>query len=214
MAFPQRLRVKKLISVLRVNAIVFFIAFSQYATAQNWDINTVKALNPENPDSKFFRGISSSVYVIGISAPVGLLTAGLISGDSLLKRKSYEMFAAALIELAVTGGIKNIVNRQRPVEKYPLDVFPYASYSGKSIPSGHTSMAFATSTSLWLQFRKWYIVIPSYLWATTVGYSRIYLGVHYPSDVIAGAVVGAGSAYLAHWLNRKIFQKPSRFKHR
>jgi len=198
----------------RVVVLLFLTSFSQPVQAQNWDINIVKAINPENPDSKFFRLTSSSVYVIGIAAPVSLFTAGMITRDSMIKRQSYEMVAAALIELAVTGSLKNIINRRRPVEKYPFDVFPYDSYSGKSIPSGHTSMAFATATSLSLQFRKWYVVIPSCLWATSVGYSRIYLGVHYPSDVIAGAVVGAGSAYLAHWLNRKIFQNRDRFKHR
>lgn len=75
------------------------------------------------------------------------------------------------------------------------------------MPSGHTSTAFATATSLSLAYPKWYVVAPSFVWAGAIGYSRMHLGVHYPSDVLAGAIVGSGSAYLTYkanqWINKK-----------
>ena len=77
---------------------------------------------------------------------------------------------------------------------------------GRSFPSGHTSLAFSTAASLSIQFNKWYVTLPAYLWAGSVAYSRMYLGVHYPTDVLGGAAVGIGSAYLAHWLNQKFFK--------
>ena len=67
--------------------------------------------------------------------------------------------------------------------------------------------AFATATTLTLECKKWYVAVPAYAWAAGVGYSRMYLGEHYPSDVIAGAVVGAGSAWLSHWATQKLFHK-------
>jgi undecaprenyl-diphosphatase len=70
-------------------------------------------------------------------------------------------------------------------------------------------MAFSTATSLTLQYKKWYVAVPAYFWAANVGYSRMYLGEHYPSDVFAGAAVGAGSAVLAHWLVKKIWPTPT-----
>jgi len=72
--------------------------------------------------------------------------------------------------------------------------------SSRSFPSGHTSAAFSLATTLSIQHPKWYIIIPSYTFASLVGYSRIYLGAHYPSDVIAGALVGTGAAWLNHQL--------------
>jgi membrane-associated phospholipid phosphatase len=75
-----------------------------------------------------------------------------------------------------------------------------------SFPSGHTTHAFVLATSVSLVYPEWYIIAPSYIWAGAVGYSRMHLGVHYPSDVWAGALIGSGSAYLCHQINQKINQ--------
>jgi membrane-associated phospholipid phosphatase len=84
------------------------------------------------------------------------------------------------------------------------------------MPSGHTSTAFATATSLSMAYPKWYVIIPSYAWASSVGYSRMHLGVHYPSDVFIGAIVGSGSAFLTHkanqWLEKKSRKRHSRLE--
>ncbi|MFZ9878471.1 MAG: phosphatase PAP2 family protein [Chitinophagaceae bacterium] len=48
---------------------------------------------------------------------------------------------------------------------------------------------------------------PAYTFAGLVGYSRMYLGAHYPSDVIAGALVGSGTAWLSYQINKKIVQR-------
>jgi membrane-associated phospholipid phosphatase len=58
-----------------------------------------------------------------------------------------------------------------------------------------------------IAFPKWYVIAPSFLWASGVGYSRMHLGVHYPSDVLVGALVGSGTAFLTHFLNKKILAK-------
>jgi undecaprenyl-diphosphatase len=100
------------------------------------------------------------------------------------------------------GGLKKLVNRPKPSETYN-DIYPDVRASGNSFPSDHTSLAFSTVTTLLLTTEKWYFAAPAYVWAIAVGYSRIYLGQHYPSDVIAGAVSGAAGAYLTHMINKK-----------
>ena len=103
----------------------------------------------------------------------------------------------------MTTAIKYSINRQRPFVTYPIIVNQTESTS-PSLPSMHTSIAFSTATSLSISFPKWYVIAPSFLWASTVGYSRLHLGAHYPTDVFAGAIVGAGSAYLTYKLNKWI----------
>ncbi len=184
------------------------LACSFGGNAQNWDINLLKNINPQQPNNGTWQRFSSSAEPLAIAIPSVLLIKSLADKDSILKNRSLEMLGSVVIAAVATEALKIVVNRQRPYEKYPLDVFPYdASEKGKSFPSAHTSLAFSTATSVSLSYRKWYITIPAFAWATGVGYSRLYLGEHYPSDVLAGALVGTGSALLAHWLNKKYFRR-------
>jgi len=72
--------------------------------------------------------------------------------------------------------------------------------------SSHAANSFGLATALWLFFGKKYPWAAGFFgWAFLVAYSRIYVGVHYPLDVLAGALVGAGAAYLAVWVHQKWF---------
>ncbi len=189
--------------------ILFLLSCIAFQTihAQNWDINTLKKINPRYPTSNTWRTISSTAEPIAVAVPLGMAAVALITDNHGLEMKSYEVAGSLIITAAITEGLKLVTNRQRPYEAYPNDIHPDSYETGYSFPSAHTSLAFSTATSLMLTTKKWYIAAPAYAWAVSVGYSRMYLGQHYPTDVIAGALVGAGSAYLAHWLNKKYFAK-------
>ena len=174
-------------------------------SAQNWDINLLNDINPTTPNANFWINTSNSLYPISVISPASILATGFIKKDKALQQKGWKALSTLVINSALTQGLKYTINRDRPYVKYPLIIYPYEIESSKSFPSGHTSTAFATAASLSINFKKWYVVVPAYTWAASVGYSRMYLGVHYPTDVFAGAIVGVGSAYLSHWLNKKLF---------
>ena len=112
-------------------------------------------------------------------------------------------------QIKLTYGMKYLVDRERPYDKYPDRVHAYSHEGSPSFPSGHTATAFALATSLSVKYPKWYVIAPSALWACSVGVSRMNEGVHYPSDVLAGAAIGAGCAvvniYVNKWLNKWLF---------
>lgn len=187
---------------------IFVLTLSLNVSAQNADIDILKSINASGSNFKndFFKTTSNSVAIINIAAPVSLFTASLIKHDKNLQKQSLYMAGAYLLSTAVTQGLKRIVKRDRPFEKY-LFIIQRTPEDSYSFPSGHTSSAFNTATSLSIVFPKWYVIVPSYVWATAVAYGRMYQGVHYPSDVLAGAVIGAGSAWLSfkiqHWIDKK-----------
>lgn len=187
--------------------IFFCVIISINSFSQNWDIDILKQINPRYPTNNTWRTLSSTSEPLSAAVPLGLVAYALITDNHKLEIKSYEIAGSLVVTAAITEGLKIIYNRARPYETYPDIIHPDSYETGHSFPSAHTSLAFSTATSLMLTTKKWYIAVPAYAWATSVAYSRMYLGQHYPSDVIAGAVVGAGSAWLTHWLNKKYFSK-------
>jgi membrane-associated phospholipid phosphatase len=182
--------------------LVFFISCD--VTAQNWDIDLLEKINLErnqslDPTVKF---ITNSVSPMSIGAPIAVLGLGLIQKDSSLKINGIIMLEAFCVNAFTTTALKLAFNRDRPFVTYPyLD--KQADAGSYSFPSGHTSSAFALATSMSLAFPKWYVVAPVFLYASAAGYSRMHLGVHYPSDVLAGAIVGTGSALLSNYLQQR-----------
>jgi len=175
--------------------------------AQNWDIKILEQINPTTPNEKVWKTISSTTYPLAIIPSITLLTTGYIKKDKLIQKKGWSAAGALIINTALVTGLKYTIDRKRPYEAYPHLIFPDEYIQGHSFPSGHVSTAFATATSLTLTCKKWYIVIPAYTWATSVAYARMYVGQHYPTDVLAGALIGTGSAILSNWLTKKYFNK-------
>jgi undecaprenyl-diphosphatase len=116
------------------------------------------------------------------------------------------ILASVAVNQGITELMKYTFNRNRPFITYP-DITKKSAAGSPSFPSGHTSSSFALATSLSLTYPKWYVIASSYTWAGTVAFSRMELGVHYPSDILAGAFVGAGCAWLTHVVNKKLTKK-------
>lgn len=105
--------------------------------------------------------------------------------------------------------IKEIADRARPFVKNPEIKLIIDPPSGYSFPSGHTTSSFAAATSIFLFDRK--KGGAAYLLALMIGLSRVYLFVHYPTDVLCGMLLGiAGAIIVTKLLQKgevKLYQK-------
>ncbi len=100
---------------------------------------------------------------------------------------------AFTIELPLYIALKHGIKRDRPC-KVLSGVYPRISPSDLfSFPSGHTAAAFLIATLIGHSFPV--LLVPVFIWALLVGVSRIYLGVHYPSDILAGLLIGIFCAF-------------------
>ena len=180
------------------------------SNAQNSDIDLLKKINLNrntNLESTMI-GITNSTIPISIGTPIVIYTVGLIEKDSTTKKKAIFIGETLAASVFISVALKSITKRDRPYDTYP-EIDNVTVENSYSFPSAHTSSAFATATSLSMAYPKWYVIAPTFLWAGAVGYSRMYLGVHYPTDVLAGAIIGSGSAFLCYKLNRWINKKRS-----
>ena len=166
--------------------------------AQNFDIDVLKQtnLNRNTNLDNFFIHYSNTVTYTYAGTPILIYTIGIFKKDKKMQTNGINMAINAGINGAFTYALKKSMDRPRPAVTYPF-LTPLENRTRYSFPSGHTSSAFNTATSLSMCYPKWFIIAPSFAYAGLMGYSRMHEGVHYPSDVFAGAVLGIGSAYLS-----------------
>ncbi|WP_163934696.1 phosphatase PAP2 family protein [Paraferrimonas sp. SM1919] len=105
---------------------------------------------------------------------------------------------AFAIELPLYVIIKNAVKRPRPFDVV-AGVTAIITPSDKfSLPSGHTAAAMVMATSTLIVYPDYFAA--SFIWAAAVAISRVVLGVHYPSDLVAGGFLGGSAVYIANLL--------------
>lgn len=160
---------------------------------------------------KTMKGLSATVYPLAPVSVVGTLACGYLRKDKLMIRNGYKSIITIGLAMTLSTALKYSIQRERPYVAHK-DIIQRDATGPYSFPSGHTTAAFATATSLSLSHRKWYVAVPAYLYAGFVGYSRMRLGVHYASDVLGGALLGIGSGLLTWkvdtWVNRRKKEKP------
>lgn len=108
----------------------------------------------------------------------------------------FEMLVSMMICQSIVYSLKAILSRERPykilehLNTFGIEMKDY------SFPSGHSAASFSIATTIALNNPKLAIYI--FFIATIIGISRIYLGVHYPTDVAAGVILGVGISFIVH----------------
>ena len=130
--------------------------------------------------------------------------------QKITKNRYYNNSFTALGLFLSTMGLKNIIARERPynTEEALLTVenLLIGAPSGRfSFPSGHAISSFSAATVILLYSKK--LGIPAIILAALICFTRLYLYVHFPSDVICGALFGILLAFLSNFLVNKIWEK-------
>jgi undecaprenyl-diphosphatase len=104
---------------------------------------------------------------------------------------------SAALGLVVAQVVSRLVDRPRPFVAHPHAVHLFAHHAADAgFPSDHTTAAFAIGTALVLRFRGWGIAV--LVLATILAATRVAMGLHYPTDVLGGAVIGTAAALVLH----------------
>ena len=137
---------------------------------------------------------NSAGATAAISLAILILSAGLVSGFSVITETGLRMAAALATSHLVVHSIKRFANRARPAKTLNIRDY-HVAICAYSFPSGHSSAAFALAACLLpIGFAAG---LPAILWAGTVAFSRMYLGLHYTTDVVAGVLIGSFFGTLA-----------------
>lgn len=166
-----------------------------------WDTQLLAAIHSHPHHPFVMRGMA---WFTRVGAPPLVVALAVVNAWLAWPRRRLEALAGgAGVVGAITAAVvvKELVRRPRPPQFLVGSVSAAAAPEGLSFPSGHATAAFALAAVLsacWPRHRAWWWTL-----AAGVAFSRIYLGVHFPSDCLAGAVLGSGMVMIAIWWGRR-----------
>lgn len=151
----------------------------------------------------WMRGAEASAYPAFAGVPAVWVVRDALQDE--YRGAGMRLVAAQGAAIATTTLLKRVIRRERPYIDLPdieartggLDG-AVRERDGFALPSGHATLAFALATSVSLTHPEWYVALPVYTWATSVSAARVWHGVHYPTDVLAGAATGTLVAWVVH----------------
>jgi membrane-associated phospholipid phosphatase len=167
-----------------------------WSTGQKIDSWTFLFFNLHGTRSFWLDRIMSWATQLGSGiTSLGIALVLFLAGDRLV---AYDLVLSTLSLWLVVELIKFIVHRSRPFIRLVQTRIIGRQAIGRSFPSGHTSQVFFLATMLTQHFHpSIWVVLLLYAAAAFVGLTRMYVGAHYPRDVLAGAILGSAWGLMA-----------------
>lgn len=196
--------------------ILLFLISISYLNVTVGQLGGIPTTNPPkldflSNDDGAFRLLSESVIPVSAGLPIFYLTKGFIKKDKELQMIGFQYAGTLIINEVLTDFIKYSAYSNYGI---PTGFFtnPPGNKIITSIPSRHGTYAFATAANISMQNPKWYVVVPAYLWASGVVYSRYQFGENYITNLAGSVLIGVGSAYLNRFLIKTLFAKKKKEK--
>jgi membrane-associated phospholipid phosphatase len=166
------------------------------------EIEIIRAI--EGARTGFLNGLFEFITLFGEDIIMVLLIAVLYFAFD--KKLAQKLFFVSMTGMCVNGTIKNIAKVPRPFAR-GISCVRESTATGYSFPSGHTQVFASWSSILAKHFNKLWLTIACIVMIVLVAFSRMYLGAHYLSDVIVGAVLGAGIGILGSMIYERAENK-------
>ncbi len=155
-----------------------YLRFNQLQSRPN--VTYLFKLLSHSGDGYLYAAIAAALYLSDAMHQASFVKTGLL---------------AFLLEIPVFVFLKSFFKRDRPFVQIVDCVVSIQPSDKFSMPSGHAAAAFLFATLIAFFYPGFLLL--ALMWATLIGLSRVFLGVHYPSDVLAGAVLGSSCAAIA-----------------
>ncbi|WP_209123944.1 phosphatase PAP2 family protein [Alkalihalobacillus sp. BA299] len=167
------------------------------------DCNLFYFFNEKSRSKSSFRTMNFITHLGGATFTVGITIILCLLLSAPLQVLAYAAALALTLSHLVVVIVKKGYRRKRPYLVLPNTFVVKNPFKDHSFPSGHTTAIFSVITPF-IIFNPWLSILLLPI-AILVGLSRIFLGLHYPSDVVFGALLGFSSAYLStvllnYWL--------------
>ncbi len=164
---------------------------------QQTDIRVLAFINHHRLNflDPFFIQLTGVATLVTYSVPVILLLYAYAKRRFVLQRKSWLLLITLTLTSTIADTLKRVVHRPRPFVTHP-NIHNLVAVSTFSFPSGHTAEVslLAIAVSLLFPKHKWGIAVV-WLWAIAISYSRMDLGVHYPSDILGSLIISMIMAF-------------------
>lgn len=170
----------------------------------------------ENLRCEFLDALMPAVSRLSDHGEIWILLALVLLVSKRYRHVGVSVAMALILDLICCNLIlKPLIGRARPFSVNPAAELLIAPPLDASFPSGHTAASFAAATALWTTSKSPWMGIPAMALAILTAFSRLYLYVHWPSDVLGGAVLGIALGsfsgylvpYLAHLATARIWRK-------